>query len=136
MSLDLLKKAHEWLYKEMGFTWKSDISRLGKIESWEVLDPPYVGDCEDAALTIMNRLLEQDVNSDTLSIVRCATKIRTKYFDHAILLFIDDDGNWYFSDCLHKYIMRPSDLGKYLMYDAVSLDNLRGVGKPKLIGSE
>jgi predicted transglutaminase-like cysteine proteinase len=135
MSLDLFIKAHNWLYKDMGFIWESDISRLGKLESWVILRDPYVGDCEDAALTIMNRLLEQGVDASTLRIVRCAVE-RTPYhvpFNHAILSLKDGD-KWYFSDNRLRNLpaCTPADISLYRFYDAVSLDNLRGVGKPKL----
>jgi predicted transglutaminase-like cysteine proteinase len=135
MSLDLFTKAHNWLYKEMGFVWKSDIERLSKFESWEILKGPYVGDCEDAALTTMNRLLEQGVNADILRIIRCAIEFTDKNikFNHAILGIKDGD-KWYLSD--NRFISLPActmaDLASYRFYDAVSLENLRGTGKPKL----
>jgi predicted transglutaminase-like cysteine proteinase len=135
MPLDLFNKAHDWLYKEMSFVWESDIDRLNKIESWEILKPPYVGDCEDAALTIMNRLLEQGVNADSLRIIRCAIEFTDKdiKFNHAILGFKEGD-KWYLSD--NRFISLPActmaDLASYRFYDAVSLENLRGIGKPKL----
>ena len=135
MSLDLFTKAHNWLYKDMGFIWESDISRLGKIESWVILQDQYVGDCEDAALTIMNRLMEQGVDADALRIIRCAVEYTPEDvpFNHAILGLKDGD-KWYFSDNRYSTLpaCTPSDLSSYRFYDAVSLDNLRGIGKPKL----
>jgi predicted transglutaminase-like cysteine proteinase len=135
MPLDLFNKAHDWLYKEMCFVWKSDIDRLNKLESWEILKPPYIGDCEDAALTIMNCLLEQGVDSDSLRIIRCAIEFTDKNinFNHAVLGIKDGD-KWYLSD--NRFIRLPActmaDLASYRFYDAVSLENLRGIGKPKL----
>ncbi len=135
MPLDLFIKAHNWLYKDMGFIWESDISRLNKPESWEILQGPHVGDCEDAALTIMNRLMEQGVDADTLRIIRCAIEYTPEDvpFNHAILGLKDGD-KWYFSDNRYPTLpaCTPSDLASYRFYDAVSLDNLRGTGKPKL----
>jgi len=135
MPLDLFIKAHNWLYKDMGFIWESDISRLGKPESWVILQDHYVGDCEDAALTIMNRLIEQGVDADTLRIIRCAVEYTRGDvpFNHAILALIDGD-KWYFSDNRYPTLpaCTPADLASYRFYDAVSLDNLRGIGKPKL----
>jgi predicted transglutaminase-like cysteine proteinase len=135
MSLELFEKAHNWLYKDMSFVWKSDKSRLGKLDSWEILKAPYVGDCEDAALTIMNRLLKQGVDAATLRIIRCAIEYTpdSVRFNHAILGIKDGD-KWYFSDNRYPSLpaCTPADLASYRFYDAVSLDNLRCIGKPKL----
>lgn len=138
MSKQQLIDAHNWFYKERGFVWRSDLERLGSIEYWQVLtneDGPFVGDCEDAALTIMNRLVAQGANPDGLFIVRCATEACPDghAFDHAILgLKVGDE--WFFSD--NRFEAHPActmrDLMGYRLYDAVSLDNLRGSGSPEL----
>lgn len=133
-----LVDAHNWFYRERGFAWKSDLERLGSIERWQILtndEGPFVGDCEDAALTIMNRLVSQGVDPDTLFIVRCATEVCPKehVFDHAILALKEGD-EWFFSD--NRFEAYPActmrDLMGYKLYDCVSLDNLRGAGSPVL----
>ncbi|GEM_PF-7122029 len=138
MSKQRLISAHNWFYNERGFIWQSDFERLGKLEHWELLDDRnrvFVGDCEDACLTIMNRLLGQRVDARSLFIVRCASELcpSNQAFDHAILgLKVGD--KWYFSD--NRYPRYPAahlhNLRSYKLYDAVSVDNLRGEGKPRL----
>lgn len=138
MSKERLIKVHNWFYKERGFKWISDKERLGKWDHWEVLQNEngvFEGDCEDAALTIMNKLIEEGVPHDRLFIVRCATEVikEGNLIDHAILGYVEDE-EWYFSD--NRYQSYPAcdlrSLGGYKLYDAVSVDNLMGVGKPLL----
>ena len=138
MSKLKLIAAHEWFYVERKFKFISDPDRLGRIERWQILqntEGPFEGDCEDCALTIMNRLIEQDVNKDDLFIVRCATETCPKdmTFNHVILGYKDGD-DWWFSDnrriknpAAHKTIIKD-----YKFYDAISIDNLRGIARPKL----
>lgn len=133
MSRKALIEAHDWFYNQRGFVWMSDIERLGKLEDWEILrgdEGPFYGDCEDACLTIMNRLLEDDVDS---VIVRCATEVcpRNKLFDHAVLA-VPVDGRWYYSD--NRFPRHPgaSRLPGYIFYDHVTIENIRGKGKPEL----
>lgn len=142
MSVKKLIEAHEWFYDEIGFVWKSDQERLNEIDRWQILTLVmgyFVGDCEDAALTIMNKLLSMGVDPSKLFIIRCATEVckPSKAFDHAILVYIDDNDEWYFSD--NRYIQYPAcdlrSLRSYKLFDMVSIDNLRGIGKPKLIST-
>jgi hypothetical protein len=138
MSKQKLVHAHNWFYQERGFRWESDLKRLNSLDYWQILqneEGPFVGDCEDAALTIMNRLLLQGVDAGSLFTVRCATEAchPDHKFDHAILaLKVGDD--WFFSD--NRFPQFPActkrDLVRYTMYDCVSIDNLRGSGSPEL----
>jgi predicted transglutaminase-like cysteine proteinase len=138
MSKAKLKRAHNWFYQDRGFRWESDFNRLGTPEHWQILKSTkgvFVGDCEDAALTIMNRLILDGVGESSLSIVRCATEVCPPgvSFDHAVLAFIDGK-NWLFSD--NRFYKFPaatrSDLRGYTFYDSVSIANLRGAGSPML----
>ena len=83
----------------------------------------------------MNRLIMQGVDSHSLFIIRCATELCPEghVFDHAIL-GIEIDGEWRFSD--NRYPQYPGctkrDLMSYTLYDAVSVENLRGNGSARL----
>jgi len=140
MSLALLKEAHEWFHDEHDYIYRPD-GNIGYIDRWQILKPvngQFKGDCEDTALTKMDYMLGKGAYPDDLYIVRCATEMcpRDKPFDHAILLFIDNNGKWYFCDQRYSQygVISIRDLKGYNLYDAVSLDNLRGVGKPERIG--
>jgi predicted transglutaminase-like cysteine proteinase len=138
MSKLKLIDAHNWFYVERKFNYEPDPNRLGQTGKWHILQNesgPFEGDCEDCALTIMNRLIEQGVAESHLFIVRCATENCPKDvpFNHAILGYLDGE-DWWFSD--NRRISTPAahqtTIKNYKLYDAVSIDNLRGIGKPEL----
>lgn len=138
MSKEIMIEAHNWFYKERGFEWVSDKERTGKLEHWQVLTNKagmFKGDCEDAALTVLNKMLELGVDIERVFIVRCNTENRRigSDFNHAILGYVEE-GVWYFSD--NRYQDYPAcnlrSLMGYGLYDCVSVDNLYGIGKPKL----
>jgi len=140
VSLELLKKAHNWFHEENEYIYAYDLARLGQLEHWQIIKPNngiFRGDCEDAALAKMNYMLRKGSPEKDVFIVRCATELcpRDKPFDHAILLCIDN-GQWWFSDIRYVQYGAVSirSLRSYNLYDAVSIDNLRGIGTPKLIG--
>jgi predicted transglutaminase-like cysteine proteinase len=137
MSKQIMVAAHQWFYVERGFIYTPDIN-LGKHGTWRILQNktgPFKGDCEDAALTIMDRMVQKGVAESDLFIVRCATENCPKEvpFNHAILGY-RDGGEWWFSD--NRRISTPAahqtTIKDYKLYDAVSIDNLRGIGKPEL----
>tara|TARA_R110002153_G_scaffold191269_2_gene344237 strand:- start:7722 stop:8147 length:426 start_codon:yes stop_codon:yes gene_type:complete len=140
MSLSIFKDCHNWFYSDHSFEWTDDNENFKHFDKWIVLKPVegiFKGDCEDAALTIINRSLALGVQKDQLYVCRVATQNCPKHhsFDHAVALFISDDGKWWISDNRYSSaVLNLFDIGGYTFYDAVSIDNLRGIGEPKLIG--
>lgn len=91
------KEAHKRAYYECGFTWKSDIERLGVIEKWESLYSDMlegnrlVGDCEDVALAIVDFCIHRGISPDHVGIARIKTKNSdAKYFDHAVAVMLNN----------------------------------------------
>ena len=131
MSVDILKKHHNWLYKEAGFEWQSDQERLGLIEAWRSLRTQTGkrrGDCEDAALTLMERCLVDGVPRERIGIARVATEVCPPHlpFDHAVVVLLDDDGNvTHVSDNRYSLsgVVSPSFM-RYKWFDLVTPDRL------------
>jgi len=138
--IEAFRLCHEWFYEDHDFNWQSDLERVKSMDKWLILKPVdgvFTGDCEDAALTIINKCLSIGFSEEHLYVCRVATPNCPKQhqYDHAVALFIDAEGKWWISDnrCSNA-ILNLFDLGDYKFYDAVSIDNLRGNGVPKLIG--
>lgn len=159
MSLKLFKRSHEWFYDDIGFIWTSDKDKHSVNERWVIQRLPKNGnkflcDCEDAAATIINDCITLIINErqrngrkasdderkeieSRFYILRVATQqcLSAHEFDHAVALYIDDKGDWWLSDNRYRNsVLNLFDFGAYKFHSAVSIDNMRGIGKPKLIG--
>jgi predicted transglutaminase-like cysteine proteinase len=137
--INQFKAAHRWLYMDHGFCWRSDQERLQQLDKWQLCeyrDDIFIGDCEDACLTIMERLLE--TGGPTTYILRVATEMCDSHhaFDHAILGYRTGDEWWISDNRYPRFVLKASDLPNYKFYDAVSVENIRGRGFPKLFQGE
>ena len=134
-----LTNAHNKLYKN----WKymSDMDKYGRLDLYTIpaiVDGVNTGDCEDGALFVMNEMLKNDPDGlleGKLFIARVNTSnSKNEHIDHAILAVMVGENEWLFSDNRYKKELLSSfAISTYEVYDAVSVDNLRGIGSPKLI---
>ena len=91
------KAAHKRVYYECGFKWVSDQERLNKAESWNSLwedqekGLKLEGDCEDAALTIVDICVSKGVDPERVGVARIKTRnSEAKYFDHAVAVLLNN----------------------------------------------
>lgn len=90
------KAAHKRVYYECGFKWVSDQERLGKLEAWQSLwdyqkaGKKLEGDCEDAALTVVDICVDRGVDPEAVGVARIKTRNSdAKYFDHAVAVLLN-----------------------------------------------
>tara|TARA_Y100001938_G_scaffold148835_1_gene233696 strand:+ start:961 stop:1395 length:435 start_codon:yes stop_codon:yes gene_type:complete len=132
------KAAHKRVYYECGFKWVSDQERLGKIESWNSLwddqekGIKLEGDCEDAALTVMDICVDKGIDPDRIGIARIKTKnSQAKYFDHAVAVLLNSkDEVELVSDCNYPDSVLRSIKGK--PYDFISANDLAMGNQPRM----
>jgi hypothetical protein len=131
MSVSVFQAAHNRLYRDEGFIWIADDVLYGMPEAWRSMrnqTPPYRGDCEDAALTIIEWALEAGCPRESLAVARVATELCPPGvpFDHAVAVYLDGAKITHVSDNRYpRRLITTGDLRHYRFYDLVTLDNLR-----------
>lgn len=135
------KNAHRRAYFECGFTWKSDMERMGKIESWNSLYPQMlaggklVGDCEDVALGIVDFCIAAGVTPELVGIARIKTQnSEARFFDHAVAVLLNTKGEVELvSDCNTPERVLRKIKGK--PYDFISAKDLAEGNRAKIFAN-
>ena len=114
----------------------SDLERMGVIESWDLLCHEVTGerihlngDCEDAALTIMEYFLRSGGPRNQIGVARVATEVCPKHhvYDHAVCVLLEGSQIIRVSDnrYLNYGLMPTGDLRHYRWYDLVTPDSFK-----------
>ncbi|ATC93516.1 hypothetical protein [Pseudoalteromonas tunicata] len=99
-NLALFENAHHAFYGCQRFEYMTDREQYRTPEHWRSLLPQFNagqtmrGDCEDAALTVLELALLSGVDKACLAIARVATEVCPKEhdFDHAVAVLLGENG--------------------------------------------
>ncbi len=95
------------------FTWLSDADQFGKREAWYIMrEKPYLGDCEDFALTVLYNIKGRSVFKMLMSMTFLQSKVHYCTAPNGVLHNTLRYKGWYTDNWEYKWCTKESFIKK------------------------